>query len=84
MHDKPVWVCHFCGKSGHICPNFFKLQAAKWVDKPKVPVPQEQDPVVLIGECLNLYTNLGVAHYSNMNNNSNARVAFKKFWMQKT
>ena len=42
--------------------------------------------MVLIGElvkALNLYTNLGVAHHSNMNNNSNARVASKKFWMQK-
>ena len=22
-HDKPAWVCHFCGKSGHILPNYF-------------------------------------------------------------
>ena len=29
LHDKPAWVCHFCGKSRHICPNCFKLQAAK-------------------------------------------------------
>ena len=29
LHDKPAWVCHFCGKSGHIRPNYFKLQAAK-------------------------------------------------------
>ena len=28
LHDKPTWVCHFCGKSGHIHPNYFKLQAA--------------------------------------------------------
>ena len=28
-HDKLVWVCHFCGKSGHIHPNRYKLQAAK-------------------------------------------------------
>ena len=21
-HDKPTWVCHFCGKSGHIRPNY--------------------------------------------------------------
>ena len=39
MHGKPAWVCHFCGKSGHIRPNFNKLQAAKRVNKPKVPVP---------------------------------------------
>ena len=48
-------------------------------------MPQAQDPMVLIGELVktvNLYFNLGVAHYSNMNNNSNARVASKKFWMQ--
>ena len=38
-HDKPAWVCHFCGKSGHIRPNCYKLQAAKRVNKPKVPVP---------------------------------------------
>ena len=38
-HDKPAWVCHFCGKSGHIRPNCYKLQVAKRVNKPKVPVP---------------------------------------------
>jgi len=45
-------------------------------------MPQEQDSMVLIGElvkALNLYTNPGVAHYCNMNNNSNARVALKCF-----
>ena len=80
MHDKPLWVCHFYGKTGHIRPNCLKLQAAKRVNKPKVPVPQTQDPMVLIGELvkvLNLYTNSGVAHHFNMNNNSNARVASK-------
>ena len=40
LHDKPAWVCHFCGKSGHIRPNCFKLQAAKRANKPKVPIPQ--------------------------------------------
>ena len=42
--------------------------------------------MVLIGElvkALNFYTNLGVAHHSNMNNNFNARVAYERFWMQK-
>ena len=29
LHDRPAWVCHFCRKSGHICPNCFKFQAAK-------------------------------------------------------
>ena len=24
-HDRPLWVCHFCGKAGHTCPNYFKL-----------------------------------------------------------
>ena len=24
-HDKPAWICHFCGKSGHIRPNCYKL-----------------------------------------------------------
>ena len=33
MHGKPAWVCHFCGKSGHICPNCYKLQAAKRAKK---------------------------------------------------
>ena len=50
-------------------------------------MPRAQNPVVLIGElvkALNLYSNPGVAHHSNMNNNSNARVASKTFWMQKT
>ena len=50
LHDRPMWVCHFCGKSGHIRPNCFKLQAAKRANKPKVLVPQAQDPMVLIGE----------------------------------
>ena len=39
-HDKPAWICHFCGKSEHIHPNCYKLQAAKRANKPKVPVPQ--------------------------------------------
>ena len=41
--------------------------------------------MILIGELkvLNIYINPGVAHHSNMNNNSNARVASKRFWMQK-
>ena len=39
LHDRPTWVYHFCEKSGHICPNCFKLQAAKCANKPKVPVP---------------------------------------------
>ena len=50
LHYKPAWVCHFCGKSGHIHPNCFKLQAAKRVNKSKVPMPQAEDPMVLIGE----------------------------------
>ena len=86
LHDRLAWVYHFCGKSGHIHPNYFKLQAAKRANKLKVLVPQAQDPMVLIGEfvkALNLYPNPGVAHHSYMNNNSNANIASKKFWMQK-
>ena len=82
MHDKPAWVCHFCGKSGHICPNCYKLQAAKRANKPKVLMPQAQYPITLIGElvkALNLYSNLGVRNHSNVNTNSNARGASKKF-----
>ena len=26
LHDKPAWVCHFCGKSRHIHPNCFKCK----------------------------------------------------------
>ena len=81
-HDRSLWVCHFCGKVGHTRPNFFKLQAAKRANKPKVLMPQAQDPMVLIGELvkvLNLYTNPRVAHHFNMNNNSKTRVASKKF-----
>ena len=29
VHDRPAWICHICGKSNHIRPNYFKLQAAK-------------------------------------------------------
>ena len=36
-HDKPAWICHFCGKYGHIRPNCYKLQTAKRANKPKVP-----------------------------------------------
>ena len=49
-------------------------------------MPQAQEPMVLIGElvkALNLYSNPRVAHHSNMNNNSNARVTSKMFLMQK-
>ena len=85
LHDRPLWICHFCRKTRHIHPKCFKLQTAKRANKPKVHVPQAQDPMVLIGElvkALNLYSNPGVAQHSNMNSNSNARVASKKFWMQ--
>ena len=85
-HDKPAWICYFCGKSGHIRLNCYKLQATKRANKPKVHVPQAQDPMVLIGELvktLNLYSNLGVGNHSHVNKNSNARGTSKKFWMQK-
>ena len=39
VHDRPAWVCHFCGKSGHIHPNCFKLQTVKRTNKPKVSMP---------------------------------------------
>ena len=87
MHGKLAWVCHFCGKSGHIHPNCYKLQATKRANKPKVPVSQARDSIALIGELvktLNLYSNLGVGNYSNVNTNSNTRGASKKFWMQNT
>ena len=87
VHGKLAWVCHFCGKSGHIRPNCYKLQAAKRANKPKVSMPQTQNPIALIGELvktLNLYSNLGVGNHSNVNTNSNAHGASKTFWMQKT
>ena len=49
-------------------------------------MPQVQDPMVLIGELvkvLNFYFNPGVGKHSNVNKNSNARGASKRFWMQK-
>ena len=86
-HNKPAWVCHFCGKTRHIRPNCYKLQVAKRANKPKVPVPQALDPMVLIGDlvkALNLYSNPRVGNHSQVNKNSNACGASKKFWMQKT
>ena len=80
-HDRPLRICHFYGKAGHTHLNYFKLQAAKQAPKQKVPVPQVQDPVALICElvkALNLYTIAGVAHHSNLNNNSKTKVASKK------
>ena len=77
LHDRPMWVCYFCGKSRYIRPNYFKLQSAKRANKLKVLVPQAQDPMVLIVKLvkvLDLYSNLGVAQHSNMNNNFNTRV----------
>ena len=74
-HNKPAWVCHFWGKSGHICPNCYKLQAAKQANKPKVPMPQAQDPMVLIVELVkafNLYSNPRVGNHSNVNKKSNS------------
>ena len=64
-----------------------KLQAAKRANKPKVPVPQALDPMVLIGDlvkALNLYSNPRVGNHSQVNKNSNARGASKNFWMQNT
>ena len=52
-----------------------------------MPVPQVQDPIALIGElvkALNLYSDPGVGNHSNVNTNSNARDASKRFWMQKS
>ena len=63
------------------------LQAAKRVNKPKVPVPQALDPMVLIGDlvkALNLYSNPGVGNHSQVNKNSNVHGASERFWMQKT
>ena len=85
-HDKPAWVCHFCGKSGHIRPNYYKLQATKRANKPKIPMPQAQDPMVLISElvkALNLYSNSGLGNHSHVNKNPNVCDASKKFSMQK-
>ena len=70
-----------------IRPNCYKLQATKRANKPKVPVPQVLNPMVLIGDLvkgLNLYSNPGVGNHSHVNKNSNARGACKRFWMQKT
>ena len=64
----------------------YKLQAAKRANKPKVPMPQAQDLMMLIGElvkALNLYSNPGVGNHSHVNKNFNARGVSKKFWMQK-
>ena len=87
MHDKPAWVCHFCGKSEHIRSNCYKLQVTKRANKPKVSVSQAQDPIAFIGELVkafNLYSNPGVGNHSNVNTNSNTRGASKRFSMQKT
>ena len=49
-------------------------------------MPQAQDPTVLIGElvkALNLYSNPRVGNHSNVNKNSNARGASKRFWIKK-
>ena len=72
LHDKPAWVCHFCGKPKHIRPNCFKLQAAIQANKTKVSLPKAQDLMVLIDElvkALYLYSNPRVAQNSNVNNN---------------
>ena len=77
----------FVGKSGHILPNCYKLQAVERANKPKVSMPQAQDPIALIGElvkALNLYSNLGGGNHSNVNTNSNTHGTSKRFWMQKT
>ena len=86
LHGTLAWVFHFFGKSGHIHLDYYKLQAAKRANKPKVPMPQAQDPMVLIVELvniLNLYFNPGVGNHSQVNKSSNARGVSKKFWMQK-
>ena len=57
LHDKPAWVCHFCGKTGHIRPNYYNSS---------------------------LYSNSRVGNHSQVNKNSNAHGASKRFWMQKT
>ena len=28
-HNRPLWVCHFCGKAGHTRPNCFQVASCK-------------------------------------------------------
>ena len=37
LHDKPTWVCHFCGKFGHIHPNCFKLRSEEHTSELQSP-----------------------------------------------
>ena len=76
----------FLWKDWAYSPTLFQVANAKRANKPRVHMPQAQDLMVLIGElvkALNLYTNPRVVHHSHINNNSNAKVTSKKFWMQK-
>ena len=79
--DRPLWVCHFCGKAGHTHPNCFKLQAAKQANKQKVPSSTRSYRTYWwIGKgCKPSYQFWSCSSY----NNSKTRVTFKRLWMQK-
>ena len=77
----------FVGSLDTFVQTVTSCKLLRGANKPKVPVPQAQDPIALIGELvktLNLYSNLEVGNHSNVNTNSNACGASKKFWIQKT
>ncbi|XP_065618479.1 uncharacterized protein LOC136062827 [Quercus suber] len=66
-------------ESGHIRPNCYKLQVAKRVNKLKVPVPQAQDPMALIGELMDRSQSLNVPPFFDGNNYAFWKVRMRAF-----
>ena len=64
-------VCHHCGVSGHICPNYFKLYPQKQVSKRSQVF--SQGPTPLFGELLKVLSFL-----TQFQENFNSSISFSR------
>ena len=69
--SKTTYVCHHCGVSGHICPNYFKLYHHKQMSR-RLQVPS-QGSTPLFGELLK-----ALSFLTQFQENSNSFMSFSR------
>ena len=67
--SKTTHVCHYCGASGHICPNCFKLFPHKRVSNRSHPLSKGSVPI--LGELLK-----ALSFLTQFQGNSNSSMSF--------